>query len=69
MRILVISTGSASLKFAVIEVDASQRRYTDGRKLFWGAIDSVGGDAVFSCQDGSGGSLARRPLLLTAKGL
>ena len=60
MKILVLNAGSASLKFAVIDADASQTRYTDGRKLLTGTVDSIGADAVFNCQDGDGVELVRQ---------
>jgi hypothetical protein len=60
MKILVLNAGSASLKFAVIDADASQTRYTDGRKLLTGTVDSIGADSVFNCQDGDGVELVRQ---------
>jgi acetate kinase len=60
MKILVLNAGSASLKFAVIDADASQTRYTDGRKLLTGSVDSIGADSVFNCQDGDGVELVRQ---------
>jgi acetate kinase len=60
MKVLVLNAGSASLKFAVVDADAAQTRYTDGRKLLTGAVDGIGAAAVFACYDGSGVELGRQ---------
>lgn len=60
MKVLVLNAGSASLKFAVVDADAAQTRYTDRRKLLTGAVDGIGAAAVFACYDGSGVELGRQ---------
>src|SRR3954447_4942319 len=54
MNVLVINSGSSSLKFQVIATDLERIRQNDDAVLCRGQVERIGGEAIFSAQTGSG---------------
>lgn len=54
MNVLVINSGSSSLKFQVIATDLDRIRENADRVLCRGQLERIGGEAIFSAQPGSG---------------
>ena len=57
MRVLAFNPGSNSLKFQIIDATADSW----GKKLAWGAVDPIGGDAKLTAT-GEAGTLVDEPL-------
>ncbi|HEY0971988.1 MAG TPA: acetate kinase [Gemmatimonadales bacterium] len=54
MNILVLNSGSSTLKFQLVETDAERLATNTDRRLARGVIERIGGEAVYSFQAGEG---------------
>ena len=54
MNVLVVNSGSSSLKFQVIATDLDRIREDKDARLCWGEVEAIGGEAILRFQHGAG---------------
>lgn len=53
MNVLVVNSGSSSLKFQVIATDLDRIREDKDARLCWGEVEAIGGEAILRFQHGA----------------
>jgi acetate kinase len=53
MNVLVVNSGSSSLKFQVISTDLDRIREDKDARLCWGEVEAIGGEAILRFQHGA----------------